>query len=146
VSKIHPDISSHSLVLSQSHDEGIAVYGARDWTNYRFLAPKLKVNMGAPVGVAVRVQGLNRYYALLLIEGRRVALVKAKDEQRITLASVAFDWSVDGEYDFALEADGTSIRGRVQGVRITASDDQYSEGGIGLVVTCYGRCYLRVFD
>ncbi|KAL4768839.1 hypothetical protein BDW60DRAFT_219320 [Aspergillus nidulans var. acristatus] len=122
VSKIHPDISSHSLVLSQSHDEGIAVYGARDWTNYRSLAPKLKVNMGAPVGVA----------------GRRVALVKAKDEQRITLSSVAFDWSVDGEYDFALEADGTSIRGRVQGVRITASDDQYSEGGIGLVIPPLG--------
>lgn len=135
VSKIHPDISSHSLVLSQSYGEGIAMYGARDWTNYRILVPKLKVNMGAPVGVAVRVQGLNRYYALLLIEGCRVVLVKAKDEQRITLASVAFDWSVDGEYDFALEADGTSIRGRVQGVEITASDDQYSEGGIGLVVT-----------
>ncbi|KAL4752382.1 hypothetical protein BDW72DRAFT_211975 [Aspergillus terricola var. indicus] len=135
VSKFHSDMSSHSLVLSQSHGEGIAVYGARDWTNYRILVPKLKVNMGAPVGVAVRVQGLNRYYALLLIEGRRVALVKAKDEQRMTLASVAFNWSWDGEYDFVLEADGTSIRGRVQGVEITASDDQYSEGGIGLVVT-----------
>ncbi|KAL4765762.1 ADP-ribosylglycohydrolase family protein [Aspergillus foveolatus] len=135
MSKIHPDISSHSLVLSQSHGEGIAVYGARDWTNYRILVPKLKVSMGAPVGVAVRVQGLNRYYALLLIEGRRVALVKAKDEQRITLASVSFDWRVDGEYDFALEADGTSICGKVQGIEINASDDQYSEGGIGLVVT-----------
>ncbi|KAL3432367.1 ADP-ribosylation/Crystallin J1 [Aspergillus tetrazonus] len=135
VSKIHPDISSHSLVLSQSYGEGFAMYGARDWTNYGILVPKLKVNMGALVGVSVRVQGLNRYYALLLIEGCRVVLVKARDEQRITLASVALDWSVDGEYDFALEADGTSIRGRVQGVEITASDDQYSEGGIGLVVT-----------
>ncbi|KAL4982262.1 ADP-ribosylation/Crystallin J1 [Aspergillus falconensis] len=135
VSQLHPDMSSHSFILSQSYGEGIAMYGAKDWTDYRIFVPKLKVSMGAPIGVAIRAQGLNRYYALLLVNGGRVALVKAKDEQRITLASAAFYWSVDGEYDFALEAEGTSIRGRVNGVDVTASDDQYSVGGIGLVVT-----------
>ncbi|KAL6234026.1 ADP-ribosylation/Crystallin J1 [Aspergillus navahoensis] len=115
--QLHPDMSSLSFVLSQSYGEGIAMYGAKDWIDSRIFVPKVKVNMGAPVGVG------NRYYALLLVKGRRVALVKAKDEQRITLASAAFDWSLD------------CIRGRVNGVRVTASDGQQLEGGIGLVVT-----------
>ncbi|KAL4997366.1 ADP-ribosylation/Crystallin J1 [Aspergillus recurvatus] len=117
VSQLHPDMSSHSFIVSQSNGEGIAMYGARDWADYRIFVPKVKVSMGNPS-------------AWLFVRK-----VKAKDEQRITLASMAFDWSLDGEYDFALEAEGTSIRGRVNGVEVTASDDQYSAGGIGLVVT-----------
>ncbi|RDW93512.1 ADP-ribosylglycohydrolase family protein [Aspergillus mulundensis] len=139
MSKLHTDMDSHSFILSHDTGEGIAMYGTKEWTDYRVSVPKLKVNLGAPVGVAIRVQGLNRYYALPLTNtnsgGRRVALVKAKDEDRITLASVPFEWALDGEYDFALEAQGARIRGRINGVDITASDDQYLGGGVGLVVT-----------
>ncbi|KAL4911317.1 hypothetical protein BDW74DRAFT_184698 [Aspergillus multicolor] len=139
VSKLHTDMDSHSFILCQDTGEGIAMYGTKEWTDYRVSVPKLKVNLGAPVGVALRVQGLNRYYALLLTNtnsgGRRMALVKAKDEGRITLASVPFEWALDGEYDFVLEAQGDTILGRINGVELTASDNQYPGGGAGLVVT-----------
>lgn len=124
-----------SMVLSQSQGEGIVIYGTRDWEDYRINVPKFKVNMGAPAGIAIRVQGLNRYYSLVLMTGDKVALVKAVDEQRVTLATAGFKWALDEDYDFTLEAHGQRLQGRVNGVKIEASDSQYPGGGLGLLVT-----------
>ncbi|KAM0551183.1 hypothetical protein ACHAPJ_008525 [Fusarium lateritium] len=134
VSKLHCHMS-HTFIATQAYGEGMMIYGGRDWTDYRLHVPKFKINIGAPVGIAVHVQGLNRYYSLVLSKGRRVSLVKAYDEDRITLASSAFAWELDIEYDLSLEVQGSVLRGKVNGVEISASDDQYTEGGIGLLVT-----------
>ncbi|KAF4459471.1 adp-ribosylation crystallin j1 [Fusarium albosuccineum] len=143
VSKLHCHMS-HTFIPTQAFGEGIIIYGGRDWTDYRLHVPKFKINSGAPVGIAVRVQGLNRYYSLVLSKGRRISLVKARDEDRITLASSTYAWELDVEYDLLLEVQGNVLRGQINGFEISASDDQYTEGGVGLVVTQGAVCVESV--
>lgn len=134
-SKLHSSFPSHSLIVSQNTGEGIAIYGTREWRDYRVSAPKLKVSLGAPAGIAARVQGLNRYYALVLTSGNSVAIIRAHDEERTVIASVKMSWSWDEEFDMTLEVRGNMIKGKVNEVVVTAQDDTYDKGAIGLVVT-----------
>lgn len=130
--KYFPD----SFYIAQDRGEGIIIYGTRDWTNYRVLAPRLTVHLGVSAGIAVRVQGLNRYYALVFLRGGRIALIKARDEKRMELASAAFDWKFDMTYGVALAVEGQAIKGSVGGgPTIEAAENEYAGGGIGLVVT-----------
>lgn len=127
--------------IVQNRGEGIVIQGTRDWTDYRATVSAFTVQLGRPAGVAVRVRGLNRYYAMLFSSdgdgGRTVELVKALDEKRIVLASAAFAWELDREYEVVLEAKGGHIAGRIGGteVELVAEDGQYAGGGVGLVVT-----------
>jgi ADP-ribosylglycohydrolase len=123
------------LYAAQDSGEGIAIYGTREWTDYRAVAHRFIVNLGS-AGVAARVQGLNRYYALVFMAGGRIALIKARDELRTILASGEFDWKVDTPYQVVISTRGSSINGSIDGgPTLTATDDEYTGGGIGLVVT-----------
>lgn len=126
------------FTIVQNRGEGILIHGTRDWTDYRVIVTAFTVGLGDPAGVAIRVRGLNRYYALLLTgNGTTVSLVKALDEKRIVLARTEFNWELDQEYEISLTASGTKIEGRIAGsaIRLAAEDDQYRGGGLGLVVT-----------
>ena len=121
--------------IAQNSGEGILIHGTRDWKDYSVFAHQLKVHLGAPTGVAVRVQGLNRYYALVCVRGNRVALVKARDEKRTELASAAFEWNLDTGYRVSVTVEGKLIKRIVgDGPALQATDADYLEGGIGLVV------------
>ena len=125
-----------SFFIAQDSGEGIISHGTREWTDYRVVAPKLTIHLGGPAGVAVRVQGLNRYYALMFMPDKSVALVKALDEERIELTRAAFEWRLDIAYEVGLSVEGKTIKGYIGGgPSLEATDDQYLGGGIGLVVT-----------
>lgn len=127
-----------SFCAVKNRGEGIATYGTREWTDYSVAAADFTVQFGQPSGVAIRVRGLNRYYALVLTgNGKKVSLIKALDEERLVLASAEFSWTLDQPYDLFIQASGTRIIGCIGGteVRLTAEDGQYAGGGLGLVVT-----------
>jgi hypothetical protein len=125
---------SGSLYAAQDSGEGIAIYGTREWTDYRAVAHRFIVNLGS-AGVAVRVQGLNRYYALVFMPERRIALIKARDEHRTILASEEYDWTLDKPYNLIIWTRGSSINSYIDGAPVlTATDDEYTGGGVGLVV------------
>lgn len=138
-STFQTDLPGEGFCIAQDSGEGIITYGTREWADYMVTVPRLVVNLGTAAGVAVRVQGLNRYYALMLLAGppRRIALVKARDEQRIELASIPFDWMFDTAYEVSVTIEGWFITGRIQneGPVLHAICMDYSGGGIGLVVT-----------
>ncbi|KAI8963563.1 ADP-ribosylglycohydrolase [Daldinia sp. FL1419] len=137
------DISFGAFVVSQDQGEGLVSYGTRDWSDYRAIFRNLVVKLGGTVGVAVRVRGLNRYYALLFQKGdinssdsvKRIALVKALDEERIELASVEFDWQYDASYSVTLKVSGDLLYARVGKTELSARDSQYPGGGIGMLAT-----------
>ncbi|KAI0179656.1 ADP-ribosylation/Crystallin J1 [Hypoxylon sp. FL1284] len=134
------EASSGKYVVANDRGEGLVAYGTRAWVDYRAVFRRFSVCLGAPAGVAVRVRGLNRYYALRFIaddaRGRRVALTKALDERRVDLASAPFEWRRDVLYDIVMEVRGSRIRARVSGeVELTAEDGQYTGGGIGSIAT-----------
>ncbi|EOO00292.1 putative adp-ribosylation crystallin j1 protein [Phaeoacremonium minimum UCRPA7] len=126
---------SSSISIAQNRGEGILIHGTREWTDYKIVASSFIINIGQPAGVAIRVQGLNRWYAVLFVEGGKLALVKALDERRIELATTDFKWKVDTPYEMAVSAEGDIIKARVGDVFLEAADTQFENGGVGLVVT-----------
>jgi hypothetical protein len=96
------------------------------------------VHLGSSAGIAARVQGLRRYYALLLEAGDWLRLVKVRDDARIVLEEAPFRWSLEKPVSLALELCGESIAGFVDGAAILhARDDggaRFADGGIGLVI------------
>jgi ADP-ribosylglycohydrolase len=134
VSKFHQ--WGPSFFLAQDAGEGIISYGTREWKDYRMSVSDFRVNLGGPAGVAVRVQGLRRYYAFLFNAGNRVAIVKALDEEREELASAEFDWQLDVTYQVGVIVKGNCIRAQIHGKDILdAKDSRFGEGGIGFIVT-----------
>lgn len=134
VHKMHTTMGP-SFFLAQDRGEGIISQGTREWVDYKVVVSEFVVNFGGPMGVAARIQGLNRYYALMLTKDKRAVLVKAMDEKRIELASKPLDWKHDTKYEIRLTVSGDKIQGHVEGVDLLAVDEDYKGGAVGLVVT-----------
>jgi ADP-ribosylglycohydrolase len=124
--------------ISQDRGSGIIIHGTREWTDYR-VSCAVTVHLGASAGLAARVQGLRRYYALLLEPDDRVRLVKMRDDVRIVLAEAPCRWSLEKEVALELEVRGATIAGSVVGsIGLRATDSSttpFENGGIGLVIT-----------
>ncbi|MBW8728800.1 MAG: hypothetical protein JF625_27085, partial [Inquilinus limosus] len=125
-----------SFRISQDRGEGIIIHGTRQWTDYR-VAADVMIHLGREAGVAVRVQGLRRYYAALLSRDGMLRLVRQRDEERIVLAETAFAWSLEHSYDFEVAVQGYRINCRIGDVSLEARDgsaEALRDGGIGLLV------------
>jgi very-short-patch-repair endonuclease len=64
--------------------------------------------MGKSSGIAVCVQGLKRYYALLLCDDRKLRLIKELDGCR-TLAEMDFEYELDQNCQMKLKTQGSKI-------------------------------------
>ena len=62
--------------ISQDRGEGMIIHGGRQWTDYR-VETALTVHLAQYAGVGIRVQGLRRYYAALLVRPGLLRLVRA---------------------------------------------------------------------
>ncbi len=125
------DYWQESYRLIQNEGRGMLIQGTRDWTDYQFSAvarPRVcKVG-----GIAVRVQGLQRYYALLL-DRQNARLVRMLDGETV-LASVTVGWEFEHSYDLQLQVIGSHIVGFIDGRKLLeADDDRLQSGGIALV-------------
>jgi ADP-ribosylglycohydrolase len=124
--------------ISQDRGSGIIIHGTREWTDYR-VSSAVTVHLGASAGLAARVQGLRRYYALLLEADDRVRLVKIRDDARIVLAEVPCRWTLEKAVALELEVRGATIAGAVDGSIVLRATDSsaipFENGGVGLVIT-----------
>jgi ADP-ribosylglycohydrolase len=124
--------------ISQDRGSGIIIHGTREWTDYR-VSSAVTVHLGASAGLAARVQGLRRYYALLLEADDRVRLVKIRDDARIVLAEAPCRWTLEKAAALELEVRGAMIAGAVDGSIVLRATDSsatpFENGGVGLVIT-----------
>lgn len=117
---------------------GFIAQGSRDWKNYRASAEIVPLLTDA-WGLAVRVQGRERYYALMFdkVDGGRIKLIR-RDHDETILASDRFQWRYDQGYNVDLRANGSRIEAYVEGQQIFAVVDSEGStlagGGVGLVV------------
>jgi len=65
-------------------------------------------------GIAVRVQGQKRFYALQLVKGNKVRLIKALDGDTI-LAEKDFNWEIHKTYTLKMQVSGNQIKAWVDG-------------------------------
>jgi hypothetical protein len=127
--------------ISQDRGEGMIIHGGRQWTDYR-VETALTVHLGQYAGVGVRVQGLRRYYAALLMRSGLLRLVRAYDDSVAILAETPFEWSFETNYEFAAEVVGRSIAVSVNGQTLVAEDDDaraLTDGGVALIINA-GAC------
>ncbi len=88
-------------------------------------------------GIAARVGGMRRWYALLLCDDGMARLVKDREATTI-LAESPFVVELDRRYRLSLTVRGNRIVGEIDG-RLVADvrddNDPLQAGGVGLIVT-----------
>lgn len=125
-----------SFRISHSRDEGLVSHGTRHWTDYA-LRSDVMIHMGNYGGVALRVQGLRRYYGVRVTRNNKLEIVRVRDEDVKVLASTEFPFEVETKLSFEAQVVGDTISAKVNGTSISASDpstDRFINGGIGLVI------------
>ncbi len=132
--------------ISQDRGEGMIIHGGRNWTDYR-VQTALTVHLARFAGVGVRIQGLRRYYAALLVRPGILRLIRVRDDSVVVLAEAPFAWAFDQPYAFDIEAVGDSIALAVGATRLRVRDESpeaLADGGAGLIVN-EGACSTEEF-
>ena len=129
----HPEPES-TYRLIQDEGLGLAIQGTREWQDYTVSA-RLIPHLARSFGLAARVQGLKRYYALILAGGGVARLVRELDGTHI-LAEAPFDWQLYQGYNLELRVLGKKIVGSINGQELFAVDDEspLTGGAIALLV------------
>jgi ADP-ribosylglycohydrolase len=135
----HFESWGESYRVIQDEGTGLLIQGCREWTDYRVEAA-LTVHMAQSAGIAARVQGMRRYYALLLVRGNRARLVKMRNTPA-TLAETEFPWQFGGTYALELQVRGNRLRALIDGKPVFDVEDteQPLEGGAAALVCEEGR-------
>jgi hypothetical protein len=126
--------------LIQNSGRGLLMQGTREWGDYQVEAV-VTPHMAQTAGIAARVQGMRRYYALLLCGDNKVRLVKALDGDT-TLAEAECAWQPGTTHTLMLRVKGRHLEAIVNGRVILRAEDSarpLSGGGIALVCE-EGRC------
>jgi hypothetical protein len=125
--------------LVQDEGTGLIAQGSKQWRDYRVTAD-VTPHMVEAAGVAARVQGMRRYYALQLKRGNAVQLIRMVDKPKL-LAEATLEWAFGERHTLTLEVQGTRIQGYVDGRRLfdvtdaAVPDGALADGAVGLVVT-----------
>jgi hypothetical protein len=120
--------------LIQNKGRGLLMQGTREWTDYQ-VTVRMTPHMCQAGGIAVRVQGMSRYYALL-IDQDKTRLVRAFEGRDAVLAEAALGWTWGQTYELNLKAQGNRLIASLNGqVILTAEDSEgfYTGGGIALI-------------
>ncbi|ABU59414.1 ADP-ribosylglycohydrolase family protein [Roseiflexus castenholzii] len=128
--------------LIQNEGTGLLIQGTREWRDYRVCAV-VTPHLAEAFGLGARVQGMRRYYALLLTRTAQrnsvVQLVRVCHSATL-LAEASFAWAYEQPYIFDLCVVGRDLIGVVYApdgasATIAAQDDLLDGGGIALVLT-----------
>jgi hypothetical protein len=106
----------------QNSGRGLWIQGTRDWRDYR-VSMLITPHMVRCAGVAARVQGMRRYYALLLHRDGVARLVKMLGTEQ-TLAEAPFKWEFTQSYLLEISAHGNRIQASIDGKKLFDVDDR----------------------
>jgi hypothetical protein len=93
---------SEPFRLSQNEGRGLISTGTRDWQDYRITAA-IRPAMIKAGGLAARVQGLQRFYALQLTQDKKIRLVRVYEGMETILAEAHCAWQFWQGYKMSLE-------------------------------------------
>jgi ADP-ribosylglycohydrolase len=125
-----------SFRLVQNRGTGMIIHGNRGWRDYVVTAD-VTPHVAAAVGLAARVQGVRRYYAVELA-GDGVRLVRHLGGREV-LAQRRLPWTFGTTYHLALRVVGDRLEASVDDVTISCTDPAAATaldcGAIALLVT-----------
>jgi hypothetical protein len=119
--------------LVQNEGLGMISQGTREWTDY-IVRADVTPHLAKRAGIAARVQGLTRFYALMVTRDQKVQLVKSLHQESV-LAESEFGWSFGDTLHMSLGVEGDELWGEINGqVVLSARDSSLDSGAIGLVI------------
>ncbi len=121
--------------LIQNCGRGMLITGTREWIDYQ-VAATLTPHLAVACGLAARVQGLRRYYALLLHSDGTARLIKMLDGETV-LAEVKVPWQPGRAYGLRLEVAEMRLRAYLDGdMLFDVLDDNHPLTGGGVALIC----------
>jgi ADP-ribosylglycohydrolase len=120
--------------LVQNRGTGLLIQGTREWCDYRVSAT-VTPHLVEAGGIGARVQGMRRYYGLLLYRGEVARLVKALDGETV-LAETDFPWELEEGHVLSLQVVGRRVDGNVDGRPLFSIEDTerpLTSGGVALI-------------
>lgn len=129
-----PDESVEAFRVIQNRGRGLVIVGTREWNDYS-VESTITPHMAKAFGLAARVQGQERYYALLFSDRDKIELIKRLDGEAV-LAERHFAWEFGKSYDLRLHVQKNRIQAWVDGVLLFDVEDPgrlITSGGIALV-------------
>jgi ADP-ribosylglycohydrolase len=130
--------ADHTYRLIQDEGTGLLIQGTREWQDYAVSA-RLTPHLAQSFGVAARVQGLKRYYALRLVAGGKAQLVRELDGTHV-LAEKPYAWQLYATYALKLVVKGQKLVGVVNGETLfEVEDDSLLTGGAVALLIEVGR-------
>jgi hypothetical protein len=125
--------------IVQNGGTGLLIQGTREWTDYRVRAAVIP-HLARAAGIGARVQGMRRYYALLLCEDGKARLVKALDGDTV-LAEAYFPWELEGTYTLSLQVVGARLQGWIDDrLLFNVQDVDHPLTGGGVALICEKGC------
>jgi hypothetical protein len=125
--------------LVQNQGRGLLMQGTREWTDYQVSAD-ITPHLVKAAGIAARVQGMRRFYALLLCEGDKARLIKALDGDTI-LGEIEWPWTLGETHKLRLQVAGRRIEAFIDGQQVfTVADDHRPLDGGGVALVCEEGC------
>lgn len=121
--------------MTHNSGVGLLIQGSQKWDNYR-VSCRVTPRMSTSAGIAMRVRGLQRYYAFVFAEPGVVRLDKMWNGRK-SIASVAFPWEPFQDYDVVCEVDRNRLRLFVNGdliLQATDNDDPILSGAFAFIV------------
>ena len=119
--------------ISQDVGEGLILHGTREWTDYT-VSSDITLHLGDYGGLVVRAQGLRRYYAARLVRSGLFQIVRLRDEVLTVMAESTFPVELEKAVSMSVTVTGSRIIAAVDGVSLTADDESFADGAIGLLV------------
>ncbi|WP_375450728.1 ADP-ribosylglycohydrolase family protein [uncultured Devosia sp.] len=119
--------------ISQETGEGIILHGTREWTDYSVRCD-LTLHLGDYGGVAVRAQGLRRYYAARLTRDGTFQIVRQKDGELKVLAETDYPVELEKAVSVTVDVRGTRIHAQAGATSLEAFDTSFADGAMGLLV------------
>ena len=94
--------------------------------------------MAKRAGLAIRTQGLTRFYGLLVTVGGTVQLIRKNHDETI-LAEASFDWSFGETLNMSLAAERDHLTASINGVQVLEATDSTFRGGAVAILIEEGR-------
>jgi len=113
----------------------LAIQGTREWSDYTVSAA-VRPHLAKSAGIAACVQGLQRYYALVLSPGNKVRLLKQLNGVSV-LAEAEFKWKLGESVKLSLTTKGSRLTATANDTPLFTIDDAGSpltSGSVALLI------------
>ena len=129
------DSGERTFRVCKDRGRGMLITGTDLWKNYK-VTSDIAIQRVKTGGLAARVQGLNRYYGLVINASNKLQLIKVINEPKV-LKEIDFDLEYYKDYKLSLKVEDNKLSGYLDNkvvLEFADSSDVLENGAMGLIV------------